>query len=227
MEEKNFIEIETQTITAHSSSLESFKKLRTNLMYTENLKVISLTSSIPDEGKTVIAFNLAYAFAQTGKKVCLVDCDLRRTSLKEYLMLTKHHDGVSELLTNQGKDGLNSTNIDNLYIMLAGKTPPNPSEILSSSRFTDLIETLRKHFDYVIIDTPPLAAGSDATVVSRAVDGTVFVLRNEFTSKKIAKRAIGELTKNGGRVVGVVLSRVKASSQDYGRYGYYGYYGYY
>lgn len=227
MDKKSFIEIQTETIADHASSLEPFKKLRTNLMYTENLNVISVTSSIPDEGKTVIAFNLAYAFAQMGKKVCLVDCDLRRTSLKEYLMITDKHEGVSELLTNQGKDVLNRTNIDNLYIMLAGKRPPNPSEILSSSHFVEMIEALREKFDYVIIDTPPVAAGSDATVISRVVDGTVFVLRNEFTSKKVAKRAISELSNNGGRVVGVVLSRVKASSQDYGRYGYYGYYGYY
>ena len=138
-----------------------------------------------------------------------------------------HYDGISELLTNQGKDGLNSANIDNLYVMLAGKTPPNPSEILSSSHFAEMAETLKEQFDYIIIDTPPVAAGSDATIVSRVVDGTVFVLRNGFTSKKVAKCAINELSNNGGRAVGVVLSRVKASSQDYGRHGYYGYYGCY
>lgn len=205
--------------------IESYKTLRTNLIYTEDLHVISVTSSSPDEGKTVTAFNLANSFAQMGKKVCLVDCDLRRSSLKNYLLIRNGQTGVSEYLTRQAENYIRATNIENLYIVLSGKKPPNPSELLSSPIFNGLINNLKKFFDYVILDSPPVAVAMDAAIIGRAADGVILVVRNEHTKKSIVKRSKIELERNGSRLVGVVLNRVSKSQIEYGSY--YGYSKYY
>lgn len=218
------IELNEDLIKNDSSAFEAFKKLRTNLIYTDNLHVISMTSSIPNEGKTVTTFNTAKAFAEMGKKTVLIDCDLRRSTLKEYLMLSGHHVGLSEALTNQTEHYITKTNMDNLSIILAGKRPPNPSEILSGDRLAEIISELRENFDYVIFDTPPVSAGADSSIVGRLVDGCLLVVRNEFTQKAAVKRSVKEIEANGGRVIGVVLNRVKKDSSEYGHYGYYGYY---
>lgn len=217
--------IEVKAPTTNFGPVESYKTLRTNLLYTENLHVISVTSSSPDEGKTVTAFNLANSFAQMGKKVCLVDCDLRRSSLKNYLLIRNKHTGVSEYLTRQAENYVRATNIDNLYIVLSGKKPPNPSELLSSASFNDLVIDLRKAFDYVIIDSPPVTVAMDAAIIGRAADGVILVVRNEHTKRNVVKRAKIELERNGSRIVGVVLNRVSKSQMEYGSY--YGYNKYY
>lgn len=216
--------IEIRNANRNFAPMEAFKTLRTNLLYTEDLKVIALTSSTPDEGKTITAFHLANSFAQMGKKVCLVDCDLRRSSLNDYLMLNKRYSGLSEALTKQTKSYIRSTNVDNLFIVLSGKKPPNPSEILSSQSFDKVINELKKTFDYVIIDTPPVTVSMDATIVGRQADGVVLVVRNEFTKKKQLKRIKTELERNNARIVGVVLNRVKKNQLDYSGYSYEKYY---
>ena len=204
--------------------VESYKKLRTNLLYTENLNVIAVTSTIPDEGKTVTSFNLACSFASMGKKVVLVDCDMRKSSLRGFLMIKDHYKGLSEALTRQSSQCVKATNIENLYLVLSGKKPPNPTEILISPIFDKLINDLSKEFDYVILDTPPVTVASDAAVIGRKVQGVVLVVRNEFASKKAIKRAQYELENNGSRIVGVVLNRVKKNQVDYSDYGYDKYY---
>lgn len=221
---KHIIELNEEFLS-DEHSLESFKKLRTNLLYTDDLKVISETSTIPDEGKTVTTFNLAKVFAEMGKKVLLIDADLRRSSLKNYLMInTKDIPGLSEALTNQSETYICDTNIANLSIMLSGKRPPNPSEMLSNNRFNKVIDDLKDDYDYIIIDTPPVAAGADASIIGRVADGIILVIRNDFTKKNAVKRSLKELEANGGRVIGCVLNRVKKDSSEYGHYGYYDYY---
>lgn len=218
------IELNDDLVSNESGTFESFKKLRTSLIYTDDLHVISMTSSIPNEGKTVTTFNLAKAFAEMGKKTVLIDADLRRSTLKEYLMISGHHLGLSEALTGQTEHYICKTNMDCLSIVLAGKRPPNPSEILSNRRLRELVDELRAQFDYIIFDTPPVSSGADASIIGRVVDGCILVVRNEFTQKAAVKRSIKELEVNGGRVIGVVLNRVKKDSSEYGHYGYYGYY---
>lgn len=218
------IELNDDLISNESGTSESFKKLRTSLIYTDDVHLISMTSSIPNEGKTVTTFNLAKAFAEMGRKTLLIDCDLRRSTLKEYLMLSGHHVGLSEALTGQTEHYICKTNMDCLSIILAGKRPPNPSEILSNRRLREIADELRNQFDYIILDTPPVSAGADASIVARVVDGCIIVVRNEYTQKAAVKRSIKELETNGGRVIGVVLNRVKKDSSEYGHYGYYGYY---
>lgn len=217
--------IEIRNINRSNGTDEAFRTLRTNLMYTDNLKVITVSSSSPNEGKTVTAFNLAYQFAQLGKRVVLVDGDMRRSSLRNYLMIKDKHDGLSEALSRQSHNYLFPTNVDNLFVIMAGKNPPNPSELLSGVTFDQLIVALKENFDYVIIDTAPMAAAMDATIIGRKSDGMVMVVRNEFTRKKNLKRLKADLDRNGVRLVGAVLNRVKKNQIDYGDYHYDKYYG--
>ncbi len=216
--------IEIRNISSSTNTDEAFRTLRTNLMYIDDLKVITISSSSPNEGKTVTAFNLAYQFAKLGKRVVLVDADMRRSSLCSYLMLKDKVSGLSEALSRQSRNYLFPTNVDNLFVILSGKNPPNPSELLSSPIFDQLISALKENFDYVIIDTAPMAVSMDATIVGRKSDGLVMVIRNEMTRKKNLRRIRADLERNGVRLVGAVLNRVKKNQIDYGDYRYEKYY---
>ncbi|MEG0366722.1 MAG: CpsD/CapB family tyrosine-protein kinase [Coprobacillus sp.] len=220
---QEIIEIRENKRVSNFNTIESYKTLRTNLLYTDNLKVITITSTVPEEGKTVTAFNLAESYAQMGKKVLLIDCDLRKSTLRKFLVLRKTLPGLSEVLTRQTSNVITKTNVNNLFMVLSGKVPPNPSELLSSKAFEDVIHQLKANFDYIIIDTPPLNVALDAAIVGRISDGVVLVVRNDFVRKKEVKRAKNQLERNGSRIVGVVLNRVKKNQADYQSYGYYGY----
>ena len=216
--------IEIRNISSSANTDEAFRTLRTNLMYIDDLKVITISSSSPNEGKTVTAFNLAYQFARLGKRVVLIDADMRRSSLRSYLMLKDKVSGLSEALSRQSRNYLFPTNVDNLFVILSGKNPPNPSELLSSPIFDQLISALKENFDYVIIDTAPMVVSMDATIVGRKSDGLVMVIRNEMTRKKNLRRIRADLERNGVRLVGAVLNRVKKNQIDYGDYRYEKYY---
>lgn len=218
--EKNIIEINLPKSDKQFGTIEAYKNLRTNLVYTENLQVIMITSTVADEGKTVSAFNLAESFAEAGKKVLLIDCDLRGSFLNKFLIVKEKVAGVSEILTNQAIDVINKTNIKNLDIILSGKVPPNPSELLSSNLFKLLIKSLKEKYDYIIIDTPPVTVATDAVVVGRIVDGVVLVVRNDFVKRNSVQRAKMELERNGARIIGVVLNRVNKDQVDYKDYAY-------
>lgn len=218
--EKNIIEINLPKSDKQFGTIEAYKNLRTNLVYTENLQVIMITSTVADEGKTVSAFNLAESFAEAGKKVLLIDCDLRGSFLNKFLIVKEKVAGISEILTNQAIDVINKTNIKNLDIILSGKIPPNPSELLSSNLFKLLIKSLKEKYDYIIIDTPPVTVATDAVVVGRIVDGVVLVVRNDFVKRNSVQRAKMELERNGARIIGVVLNRVNKDQVDYKDYAY-------
>ena len=218
--EKNIIEINLPKSDKQFGTIEAYKNLRTNLVYTENLQVIMITSTVADEGKTVSAFNLAESFAEAGKKVLLIDCDLRGSFLNKFLIVKEKVAGISEILTNQAIDVINKTNIKNLDIILSGKVPPNPSELLSSNLFKLLIQSLKEKYAYIIIDTPPVTVATDAVVVGRIVDGVVLVVRNDFVKRNSVQRAKMELERNGARIIGVVLNRVNKDQVDYKDYAY-------
>lgn len=204
--------------------LESFKTLRTNLLYTKDLQVIAITSSMPNEGKTTSAFYLAKSFIEIGKKVVLIDCDLRKASLRKFFTVKVKSKGLSDFLSQQSHEFIYETNEENLFVIFAGKIPPNPTELLTSSTFDTLIQTLKEEFDIVIIDTSPISAGIDASIVGRIADGIVLVIRNNFVKKHTCKRVKKELERNGGRVVGAVLNRIEKHQADYYEYGYGEYY---
>lgn len=214
--------LEIRELIDDSAMNESYKTLRTNLLYTNDLKVISLTSTVANEGKTTTAYYLAKSYAELGKKVLLMDCDLRKGSLKKFFTVKSRVSGISEYVSGQSKDFIYQTNIDGLFVVLSGKKPPNPTELLSTPSFEKMLEVLKEEFDLIIIDTPPMGIGADATIVGRKVDGVLMVVRNNFVSKKSVKKVKDDLVRTGSKVVGVVLNRIEKHQSDY--YDYYGYY---
>lgn len=203
-------------------SLEFYKTLRTNLIYMGNTNVIGLTSTVANEGKTITSFQLALSFSQIDKKILFIDCDLRRSSFKDYLLVGTVNNGLSEYLSDQCNDIIYKTNISNLDIIFTGKFPPNPSELLFSDKFSNLLKELRTKYDYIILDTPPVMAGSDAVIIGRNCDGVVMVLRSQVTKRKALLRTKQELERNGVRILGSVLNGVKETDLD--EYYYYHYY---
>ncbi len=207
---------------------EAFRSLRTSIVFTsgaEGPRVIAVTSTQPLEGKTTTACNLGMVLALGGSRVLLVDADMRRPGLHTVIG-AQNEIGLSHLLVGRARvrDAVQKTSEPNLFVIAAGRIPPNPSELLSSERMTALLANLRSGpFDWVIIDTPPVLAVTDAVIVARAVSGVVFVIGSEMTRRVHAERAIETLTAGKTKSIGAVLNRVDL---DRNRYYYSRYYGY-
>ena len=207
---------------------EAFRSLRTSLVFTNGTdgnRMIAVTSSQPLEGKTTTACNLAVALALGGARVMLIDADMRRPGLHRTMSL-RNDVGLSHVLTGQGRirDAVQRTSDPNLYVMTAGRTPPNPSELLSSARMKHLIANLKTSpFDWVIIDTPPVLAVTDAVIVAPYVAGLVFVVGSEMTRRAHAERAIEMIQSGKPNIIGAVLNRVDLNRNKYYYSRYYGY----
>ena len=206
---------------------EAYKTLRTNVQFCgENVKVVSLTSCVPNEGKSMVAFNLAVSMAESGKKVLFVDADLRKSVLigrykinKAIKGLTQYLSGVEEL--DQVKY---TTNVPCLDMILSGPVPPNPAELLDSERFTELVEKARNEYDYVIIDTPPIGQVIDPAIVAQKTDGVIFLVSQSNISYRYAQKQIEQLKKSGCRILGAVLNKVDPEGKGSYYGGYYGKY---
>ena len=207
---------------------ESIKSLRTNLQFSSvdnGFKTILITSSAPSEGKSFVSANLAVSFAQTGKKVLLVDCDLRKGRLHK-IFGVPNVPGISNLLVaeiDDYKSYVNKTKFKNLSVITRGSCPPNPSELLSSNKNKALIETLREHFDIIIFDGAPCGSVTDSVIMATLVDEVLVVTRDAATPKAALEGTRDALTKVNARIAGVVMNAVNRKSTKY--YGYYGYYG--
>ena len=207
---------------------ESYKQLRTNLMFCgDDIKSIMFTSTQPNEGKSEVSFFVACSLAESGKRVLLMDADIRKSAMAGRFQPDKTVNGRSHYLA--GKDVLDNvvcqTNIHNLYMIFAGRTVPNPSELLGSARFPAMMTALKKVFDYIIIDTSPVGLVVDAAVIGAHVDGCVFVVGYGDTSQKDAIWAKAQLERSGCRMLGAVLNRVAVKKGSYYYRGYYGKYG--
>ena len=206
-----------------SIAAESYRTLRTNIQYSsfdKEYKIIMVTSSEPGEGKSTIAGNLALSFAQDGKRVLLIDSDLRKPSLHKKFKISNLV-GLSDVLIGKEdlKTALHRYN-ENLVVLTSGKIPPNPSEMLSSKTMSMLLEELKGVFDCVILDTPPVQAVTDSQILSTKADGTILVIRAEKTKKDSVQNALGLLKKVNANIIGTVLNGIESSRNKY--YYYYG-----
>ena len=207
---------------------EAFRSLRTSLVFTsgaEGPRIIAVTSSQPLEGKTTTACNLAMALALGGSRVLLIDADMRRPGLHKVVGV-QNTVGLSHLLVGQVRvrDTVQRTSEENLFVIAAGRTPPNPSELLASERMKSFLANLAAGpFDWVVIDTPPVLAVTDAVVVARAVSGVVFVIGSEMTRRAHAERAVETILTGRPRSIGAVLNRVDLDRNKYYYSRYYGY----
>ncbi len=211
---------------------ESIRTLRTNLQFSsvdEEVKTILVTSTLPSEGKSFISANLAISFAQAGKKVLLIDCDLRKGRQNKIFGVSSHK-GLSNLLIHDVKDFVDyicETKTEGLYLMPRGVIPPNPSELLSSKKLSVLLYLLKKTFDVIVIDGAPVLGLSDSIILSSIVDKVLIVASANDTPKTELKDVKKTLENVGAHIAGVVVNNVRGKKYAYGNYYYYTYgYGY-
>jgi capsular exopolysaccharide synthesis family protein len=207
---------------------EAFRSLRTSLVFTAGAgeaRVIAVTSSQPLEGKTTTACNLATALALGGSRVLLIDADMRRPGLHQ-IMGVENTIGLSHLLVGQARvrEAVQRTSEPNLFVITAGRTPPNPSELLASERMKSFIANLGQGpFEWIVFDTPPVLAVTDAVVLAGLVSAVVFVVGSEMTRRVHAERALTTLRAGKPKSIGVVLNRVDFDRNKYYYSRYYGY----
>lgn len=203
---------------------EAFKVLRTNLQFCgQKVKVIAFTSCNENDGKTMVSLQIGKSFAELGKKVLVIDADMRKSVMAGRNTTAKNVNGLSEVLIGHSEfeDCVYATQYSGLHLIFAGKYPPNPVELLDSDFFAKLLEEARKKYDYVIVDTPPLGLVIDAAVVATKCDGTVLVLGNAKVRASKAQEVLDQLKKSECRVLGVVRNRANNSKRGYYKKGYY------
>ncbi|GAB3611537.1 polysaccharide biosynthesis tyrosine autokinase [Humibacter ginsengiterrae] len=206
---------------------ESFRSLRTNLQFVnigEGPRSYVITSSVPGEGKSTTAANLAIALAETGAKVTIVDGDLRLPKIAEYMGI-EGAVGLTDVLIGRAElaDVMQKWGRGQLYVLPAGRIPPNPSELLGSRAMSKLLATLTDTFDYVLIDTPPLLLVTDAAVVSKMAGGAILTVASGQTKKNELAGAVRALEHVGSRLVGMVITMLPTKGPDSYGYGQYGY----
>ena len=212
----------------NSAVADAYRVLRTNLIFTSaetTGRVILVTSASPGEGKTTTVANLATALAQNGAKVLAVDGDLRRPTLNLHFGLQKTP-GLSDLIVGKSAaaQAIQSTRVNGLQLLACGYQPPNPAELLGSPMMKQILEALRAHYDWVLIDAPPVLAMADAPVLCSLVEGVVLVLAAEVATKPAVIRAIDQVQGVGGKLVGVMLNKVNLERNSYYYSQYYGEY---
>ena len=215
------------------SYLEAFKTLRTNLSFLSSVsgvRTILITSALPDESKSTTAINLAVTLAQSGSRVALIECDLRKPVMRKYLKRELGQSGLAAYLA--GLVGLEDCIVDlpdlGISVMGAGAVPPNPSELLNTPRMDGLIEILKQNYDFVLLDAPPVTVVTDAAVVGRLTDGAILVVRSKFAAARTVRLAKARLESVGIRILGGVLTRFDIRKSGWrGGYDYKNYeYGY-
>jgi capsular exopolysaccharide synthesis family protein len=208
---------------------ESYKEFRTNLRYTlskEGCKKILVNSPISQDGKSTICTNLGITIAQTGAKVLLMDCDLRKGRLHNFFNL-RSNPGISELLSGlaKEKDVIQHTNYENLQIITMGKVPPNPTELLSGGQMEEVLKSLEKNYDFILMDSPPVNVVSDVLSLTKLVDGVLLVVRENVTSHPNIAGAISKLEFVEAKIIGFAFNGVsmKRGNKSKSKY-YYNYY---
>ena len=214
------------------TAVEQYKLLRTNLSFllpeTKGCKIIGVSSSIRGEGKSTTAVNLSYVLAESGNRVILLDGDLRIPSVAKKMKI-KSVPGLTDLLKGDDVDleQFRTPHLDTWYIMPSGPLPPNPSELLGSKRMEMTLNMLSKHFDYIVVDLPPINIVSDALAISQYIDGIIVVIREDYTEKKELENCIRQLRLSNVKVLGCVMNETKEGKGYYSKYRYKRYYRYY
>ncbi len=204
---------------------EAIKTLRTNIQFTgKNVKTIMFTSCFPNEGKSDVTFQLCQEIGNMGKRVLLIDADIRKSAYVSRYRIKQKVNGLSQYLSGQlAKEFLiYQTNFLNVDIIFAGPMAPNPSELLEEEAFRELLAEVRGYYDYIIIDTPPVGSVIDAAIIAKESDGAVLVIESERVSYKVAQKSMEQLEKTGCKILGAVLNKVNIEKNKYyEKYDYY------
>jgi len=218
-------------ISPKSPISEAYRALRTNIQFAnvdKPPKVILISSSATKEGKSTTTANLAITMAQAGYRTLIIDCDLRRPTLHTYFSLDRRF-GLSNVLAGElsYENAARPTSTANLYLIPSGDIPPNPAELVSSHHMKSLIDAARKNFDYILIDSPPIIAVTDAVILSTEVDGLILVVSSGFVNKREVSRAITLLKTVNSKILGVLINGLNIKRIYGSYYYYYHYYQYY
>lgn len=210
---------------------EGLNQLKTNLAFCgKDIKVITITSSVPNEGKSSVAFDLSKTMAEGGKKILMVDADLRKSVLAAKYHIQGIDKGLSHYLTGQAEieDIIYETETEGFYLSVAGPLSPDPTSLLDSDQFQKFIDKVREDYDYVIIDAPPLGVVIDAVIIGKYCDGAVLVIEQGVIKRKVVQDVIKQLKRGEVRILGAVLNKVDERIGAYGACDYkysYSYYG--
>lgn len=212
---------------------EEFNTLRTNIQFSgQDVKMIAVTSCTMNEGKTIISLHLGRSLAEIGKRVLVIDADMRKSVMAGRNAEVRNPVGLSEVITGQEelKDCIFKTQYDNLHILFAGKYPPKPVQLLNSERFSKILEVVGGAYDYILIDTPPLGMVVDAAVIASKCDSAIVVIGNNHVKLSQAQYVVDQLEKSGCNVLGAVINNANKSKKAYSyyrKYKKYSYYAYY
>lgn len=198
---------------------EAYKSLRTNISFLirgQKCKRFCITSASSGEGKSITLLNLAISIAQAGKKVLLIDADMRRPALAR-LLVEQASPGLSEVLADhvREEEAVRKEVYPNLDILFAGEIPPNPSEILGSERMQELIETNSMYYDYILVDTPPVGVVTDACIVANLLDGVLMLVWQGRSQKDLVRQAVNNLRLTNANILGYVLNGVVPKTRKY------------
>ena len=217
------------------AATEAYKLLRTKLQFSftddKTSRVIGVSSALAGEGKSLSAINLAHSLSQLDKRVLLIDCDMRKPSISTKLPVVKSP-GLSNYLSGQTGFGVLFQRCGITYdeeaftVITAGRNPPNPVELLSSSKMTKMLDKLRESFDYIILDLPPVGEVSDALAVAKETDGILLVVRQNYANRKAYMEAVRQFTFIGAKLLGVVYNCTSENVESYGKKYYYNKYSY-
>ncbi|MDG9132607.1 polysaccharide biosynthesis tyrosine autokinase CpsD [Streptococcus pneumoniae] len=222
------LEIAQKKLEFIKKAEEYYNALCTNIQLSgDKLKVISVTSVNLGEGKTTTSVNIARSFARAGYKTLLIDGDIRNSVISGVFKSREKITGLTEFLSGTAdlSHGLCDTNIENLFVIQSGSVSPNPTALLQSKNFNDMIETLRKYFDYIIVDTAPIGIVIDAAIITQKCDASILVTATGEVNKRDVQKAKQQLEQTGKLFLGVVLNKLDISVDKYGVYGSYGNYG--
>ena len=209
---------------------EGLNQLKTNLAFCgKDIKVITITSSVQNEGKSLVAFDLSKTMAEGGKKILMVDADLRKSVLAAKYHIQGIDKGLSHYLTGQAEieDIIYETETEGFYLSVAGPLSPDPTSLLDSDQFQKFIDKVREDYDYVIIDAPPLGVVIDAAIIGKYCDGAVLVIEQGVIKRKVVQDVIKQLKRGKVRILGAVLNKVDERIGAYGAYDYKYSYSYY
>ncbi len=196
---------------------EAYKTLRTNIRFLlrgNGCKKLCITSGMAGEGKSITMLNLAISFAESGLKVLLIDADLRRPAMAR-LLVEKAAPGLTNILVGMAtvEESIRREVYPNLDIIFSGDMYPNPSELLGCDEFAQMIQDLSKHYDYILVDTPPVNVVSDACVVASILDGVVFLVRKDKSTKESVKQGVANLELTGAKILGFILNGVSLDTK--------------
>lgn len=221
------LELAQQKLNSLKKAEEYYNALRTNIQLSENnLKVIAVTSVDPSEGKSTTSTNIAWAFARAGYKTLLIDADIRNSVMSGVFKSREKITGLTDYLagTQDLSHGLCETDVENLFVVQSGAVSPNPTALLQSANFERMIETLRKYFDYIIVDTAPIGVVIDAAIIVQKCDASVLVAEAGVAKRREVQKAKSQLEHTGKPFLGVVLNKFDVQREKYGSYGGYGNY---